>query len=318
MNKDQSSSLPDHITIMYGGISGEREVSLVSGRAVHDGLKEVGIQTQLLDIQSTDWRLDDSTEFVFLALHGSYGEDGQVQQKLESLDIPFSGSDSASSKLAFNKFLSKEKFRKVGVPTPKAMVLETSVAFDQLSIELPLVIKPVQDGSSLGLEFVHSENEFLPALTRCLQVSNQVLVEEFVNGRELTVGILNGQSLPVIEIIPSDGGYNYKNKYTQGGARHICPATLDDATQSFISETALKAFTCLGCTHYGRVDIMLTQDQLPQVLEVNTLPGLTELSLFPEAAEVAGYSFPQLCKEMIRLSWDSHLSKNNVHLQQHG
>lgn len=294
---------PDFIEVVYGGFSGEREVSLKSGAVIAESLEKAGYNAELTDIQSPIWNPNPSADFVFIGLHGSYGEDGQIQSKLENLGIPFSGSNSEASHLAFNKDLSKKVFNKAGLDTPKGATFSSAEEASGLNIPTPLVVKPVSDGSSLGLEFVDDLTQLKPAVQSCLLISEKVLVEQRILGRELTVGIFGEQTLPVIEIRPNEGGYNYKNKYTAGGAVHLCPAELTPEEHEKVTRLAMQAFESLGCSHYGRVDVMLDQDSNPFVLEVNTLPGMTEFSLLPEAALETGIDLPELCSRIVEMSW---------------
>ncbi|MCD8535632.1 MAG: D-alanine--D-alanine ligase [Verrucomicrobia bacterium] len=297
-------SSPFHnILVLCGGWSGEREVSLRSGAAVAEGLKSSGFHVQLMDILSPDWIIPDGMDVIFLALHGGYGEDGSIQQVLERQAIPFTGSGSAASRIAFDKNISKEYFAAHGIDVPSGLVLDAYQDNLPDGLSYPVILKPVADGSSLGLEFVDDSSQWSSALKCCLNSYSRVLVEEKISGREFTVGILDGQTLPLIEIIPQVGGYNYTNKYTQGGARHICPANVTPDMQTAIAQAGLRAFQSIGCRHYGRVDVLFQESRGPVVLEVNTLPGMTELSLFPEAAGVAGIPFPDLCRRMAELAW---------------
>ena len=293
------------VAVLYGGFSGEREVSIRSGEAVARGLKEAGISACLVDIVDDSWQWPDKANMAFLALHGRYGEDGTIQARLESLGIPYTGSDSKSSALAFDKSLARKVFSQAALPVARGCVLshpESSLPDD---MKFPVVIKPVADGSSLGLEFVDGPDEWPQSLKRSLSSGTSELVEERIFGREFTVGIFDDKTLPVIEIKAAAGGYNYTNKYTKGGSTHICPAELDENLTNLVSDLALQAFRALNCRHYGRVDVMCTDEGDPYILEVNTLPGMTELSLFPEAAGVSGVPFHELVSRMVYLAIES-------------
>lgn len=303
---------PKLIEVVYGGFSGEREVSLKSGVVIAESLEKAGYCVELTDIQSPVWNPKPGVEFVFIGLHGAYGEDGKIQSKMDDLGISYSGSSSRSSHLAFNKYLSKEVFIKSGLSTPNGVTVSGIEQTRQTNFSTPLVVKPVSDGSSLGLEFVDHAEQLESAVQNCMRVTDQVLIEERIYGRELTVGILGDETLPIIEIRPQEGGYNYKNKYTAGGAEHICPAELTGKEQNKVIQLAMAAFRSLGCSHYGRVDIMLDRDSNPFVLEVNTLPGMTEFSLLPEAAQEVGITLPELCSQIVELSWKESSEKLNA------
>ncbi len=289
------------ITLMLGGPSAEREVSLRSGAAVAASLRRSGHTVLELDPEPGRWTLPTGTEVVFLALHGTYGEDGQVQSELDSLGIPYTGCDVESSRLAFDKDFTKRACAAAGVPLARSVVVETCSEFPA-TLSLPVVIKPTRQGSSVGLHFVDRFEDFPAALTEALKFDSRVLVEERVVGRETTVGILDGKALPVVEVRPKDGHYDYRNKYTRGATEYFCPAEFSPAVTSAIQDAALKAFHAVGGRDYARVDIMVRPDGSPVVLEVNTLPGMTETSLLPKAAAAQGLSYDELCQSMVSLA----------------
>jgi len=250
-----------NITVMLGGPGAEREVSLRSGAAVAAALRSLGHTVNELDPRTPDWILPPQTQVVFLALHGTYGEDGTVQRQLDRLGEPFP-----------EQFLS------------------------------PLVVKPSRQGSSVGLQFVESVEDWPGALAEALKFDSEVLAEEKIIGRETTVGILGGEVLPVVEVRPKAGGYDYTNKYTPGNTEYFCPAEFDAATTQRIQAAALGAFHAIGGRDYARVDVMVRADGSPVVLEVNTLPGMTETSLLPKAAAAAGMTYAELCQRMTDLA----------------
>lgn len=298
-----ASSKPHwNLTVMLGGPSAEREVSLRSGAAVAKALRAAGHQVTELDPQDEHWTLPAGTQAVFLALHGTYGEDGGVQRRLEGLGVPYTGCDAEASHLAFDKALAKERFRAAGVRTPRGMVLDASARAWPAGWHPPVVLKPVRQGSSVGLRFVDREEDFLPALAEALQHDTHVLMEERILGREATVGILEGRALPLVEVVPGDGGFTYQNKYTKGASQYFCPARFDESQTPRLQAAGLAAFRAIGGRDYARVDVMLTPAGEPVVLEVNTLPGMTETSLLPKAAAAAGFSFANLCERMIELA----------------
>lgn len=292
---------PRQICLFLGGPSAEREVSLRSGHAVAGALRSLGHRVTELD-PSGAWRLPSGTEVVFLALHGTYGEDGTVQRELDQLGVPYTGCDAASSRCAFDKVLTKERLLATGVPTAPFLVTRQPDLPWPADWTPPVILKPVRQGSSVGLQFVNRIEDWPAALRACLAHDAEALVEERIVGREVTVGILADQPLPVVEVRPHGGSYDYRSKYTSGATEYLCPAPFDAAVTRDLQSAALGAFRAVGCRDYARVDIMVRPSNEPVVLEVNTLPGMTETSLLPKAAAAAGLDFPSLCQRMIDLA----------------
>jgi len=295
---------PLYIAVLGGGPSAEREVSLRSSAAVAKALSSLGHQVVELDPHpgKLGEQLPAGTDVVFLALHGTYGEDGTVQAELESLNVPYTGCGILASRLAFDKAATKEQCLKNGVPTARSQVLDHHHSDWPEGWLPPVVLKPVRQGSSVGLQFVDRPQDFPKALAEALQYDHEVLMEERLFGREVTVGILDGQALPLVEVRPKRGSYDYQNKYTSGATDYFCPADFDSASTFRIQQTALEAFRSIQGRDYGRVDIIVRPDGLPVVLEVNTLPGMTETSLLPKAAAAADIPFAQLCERMVALA----------------
>lgn len=291
-----------NITIMLGGPSAEREVSLASGAAVVKALRSLGHEVRELDPRTPDWALPEKTDAVFLALHGTYGEDGTVQQQLDALGVPYTGCGTEASRISFDKVLTKQLCLKAGVPTAKFVTVNSPAALFPRELMLPLVVKPVRQGSSVGLQFVEREEDWAPALAEAFKFDSEPLVEERIVGRETTVGILEGKPLPVVEVRPKQGAYDYRNKYTSGRTEYFCPADFDAVTTQRIQDAALGAFEVVKGRDYARVDVMVRPDGSPVVLEVNTLPGMTETSLLPKAAAAAGIDFASLCNRMVELA----------------
>jgi D-alanine-D-alanine ligase len=291
-----------NITVMLGGPSAEREVSLRTGAAVAKALRSLGHEVSELDPKTPDWILPPKTDVVFLALHGTYGEDGTVQRQLDFLSVPYTGCDAEASRIAFDKVLTKQKCIAAGVPTAKFFTVDSPAALLPEDFLLPLVAKPSRQGSSVGLQFVDRTADWPKALAEALKFDSEVLVEEKIIGRETTVGILGGQVLPVVEVRPKAGSYDYQNKYTAGATEYFCPADFDATTTQRIQDAALSAFAAIGGRDYARVDVMVRADGSPVVLEVNTLPGMTETSLLPKAAAAAGMSYAELCQRMVDLA----------------
>jgi D-alanine-D-alanine ligase len=291
-----------HITVMLGGPGEEREVSLRSGAAVARALQSLGYTVSTLDPLHGDWMLPPETELVFLALHGAYGEDGTVQKQLDALGVAYTGCGAEASHVGFDKTLTKRAFLAAGVPTPRFTVVSSAAAPWPAGWQPPVVLKPACQGSSVGLQFVESIERWPAALAESRRHGAEILVEEKICGRETTVGILAGEPLPVVEICPKSGVYDYRTKYTGGASDYYCPARVDAAVTARIQEAGLAAFQAIGGRDYARVDVIVRPDGQPVVLEVNTLPGMTETSLLPKAAAAAGLDFAGLCQRMVELA----------------
>jgi D-alanine-D-alanine ligase len=296
-----------NITVMLGGPSAEREVSLRSGAAVARALRSLGHDVTEVDPKDGQFDLPPKTDVVFLALHGTYGEDGTVQRRLDELDALYTGCDAEASRIAFDKVLTKQRCVEAKVPTAKFLVLNSEKAPLPKGWQPPLVVKPVRQGSSVGLQFVERIEDWQKALAEALKFDSEVLVEEKIVGRETTVGILGGEPLPIVEVRPKAGSYDYKNKYTAGRTEYFCPADFDSATAKRIQAAALGAFQAIGGRDYARVDVMVRASDEPVVLEVNTLPGMTETSLLPKAAATSGLNYAQLCQRMLELALERKL-----------
>ncbi|MBM4148078.1 MAG: D-alanine--D-alanine ligase [Lentisphaerae bacterium] len=282
-----------------GGPSSEREVSLRSGAAITRGLCEAGYDAVAVEIAGRSFELPGGTEAVFIALHGEFGEDGEVQAILDGMSVPYTGSGSDASRRAMDKIVSKELFVAAGIPTPEHIIVRGDGA---LPMKPPLVVKPPRQGSSIGCTRVFAESDWERALGEARAYDEEVLVERFIPGREITVGIVGEEALPAIEIVAPDDNYDYSAKYTRGGSRHLCPAPLDPDAAALCARTALDSSRALGCRGMGRVDIRLSENGTPYVLEMNTIPGFTETSLLPEAAASAGIGFGDLCERILELA----------------
>ena len=295
-------SSPLHITVMLGGASAEREVSLRSGTAVARALRSLGHQVEELDPRDPNWALPPRTDVVFLALHGTFGEDGTVQKQLDDLGVVYTGCDAESSRIAFDKVLTKQACLEAGVPTARFLTVADARVPFPAGFAPPLVAKPCRQGSSVGLQFIEQLADWPGALAESLKYDTEVLVEEKIVGRETTVGILDGAALPLVEVRPRAGPLDYRNKYTAGATEYFCPADFNAATTRQIQAAALGAFKAVGGRDYARVDVMVRADGSPVVLEVNTLPGMTETSLLPKAAAVVGLDYAGLCQRMVDLA----------------
>ena len=291
---------PLHITVLRGGPSAEREVSMRSGDAVARALRTLGHRVDEVDPLPGAPAIPAGTDVVFLALHGTYGEDGTVQSELEELGVPYTGCGVRASLFAFDKILTKRRCLRAGIPTARfERFIDAGAAWPD-GWQPPVVLKPARQGSSVGLRFVDRVEDFPAALAFSLSHGGEVLMEERIVGRETTVGILDGSALPVVEVRPRSGTYDYANKYTAGRTEYFCPAEFPAEVTQAVQAAALGAFHAIGGRDYARVDVMVRPDGSPVVLEVNTLPGMTETSLLPKAAAAAGIGFPELCGRMVR------------------
>ncbi len=301
----KTEDLPKKIAVLMGGPGSERDVSLATGRGVSKALRSLGADVVDVDVRDEDFQLPKDVDLAFLTIHGTFGEDGTLQKILEDRGVSYTGEGVEASRSAFDKFLTKEKFRAHNVVTPEWEVIEVG---RRPKIPVPLVVKPPCQGSTVGVVIVKNESEFDSAIKEAGKYDRKLLVEKFVSGRELTIGILGDQALPILEIIPKGGFYDFTNKYpflnpqAGGGAEHVCPARIDEKKTAEIQELALRAFRALGLRVYGRVDVILSDSGEPFVLEVNTIPGMTEASLLPEAAAAAGIGYVDLCARIIALS----------------
>ncbi len=286
---------------MLGGPSSEREVSLRTGAAVAKALRSLGHTVHELDPQ-TPWQLPAGTDVVFLALHGTYGEDGTVQEELEKLGVPYTGCGPEASRIAFDKVATKKRCLAAGVPTARFVVFDKPGSPWPAGWHPPVVLKPVRQGSSVGLQMVDNVSDWDKSLAESFRYDTEVLMEEKIIGREATVGILDDKPLPVAEVRVKQGFFDYKNKYTPGAADHFCPAPFDPPLTARIQQAALGAFHAVGGRDYSRVDVMVRANGDLFVLEVNTLPGMTETSILPEAAAAGGYTYAQLCQKMLELA----------------
>jgi D-alanine-D-alanine ligase len=306
------SAVPKKIAVLMGGPGSERDVSMATGQGVAKALRSLGAEVAEVDVKGADFQLPADVELAFIALHGTFGEDGQVQQILEDRGIAYTGEGVRESELAFNKIRSKEAFQEHDVPTPYWQII---LAGQRPTIPIPFVIKAPRQGSTVGVHIIRNEREIDAAISDASTYDRELLVEKFCAGRELTIGILGDQALPIIEIIPKGGFYDFTNKYpflnpgAGGAAEHVCPAKISDEQTRAIQELALRAHRALGLEVYSRVDVMLPENGEASVLEVNTIPGMTEASLLPEAAGVAGISYPELCARIIELSAKRHRPK---------
>ena len=288
-----------HVAVLYGGSSAEREVSLESGKAASRGLREAGYDVAELDVKGPDFELPEGAEAVFIALHGAFGEDGSIQAIFEERRIPYTGAGVAASRMAFDKKLSKEIFVAGGIPTPPYEILHHP---GDRTLRLPVVVKPLRQGSSIGVAQVFDESDWWDACRNALAGDGEVLVESYIAGAELTVGLVDATVLPVLEIRAPRGYYDYHAKYTQGASDYLVPAPLSPSQTATCRDIARRAFEALACRGMARVDFRMDDRGELYVLEVNTIPGLTETSLLPKAAQAVGIDFPELCDRIMSLA----------------
>jgi D-alanine-D-alanine ligase len=312
----------EKIAVLMGGQSLEREVSLMSGRRVCDALEAAGHKVLPLDVTAdlVSTLRSERPDVVYIALHGKYGEDGTVQELLEFLGIPYTGPGVVASAIAWDKALCKRLFVREGVPTP-AWVTFTADAFKQMgaatALDLvpaavggfPVAVKPAKQGSALGLSKVENADGLAEALLTALSYGDTAIVEQWVDGRELAVSVLDGPDgprvLPPVEMVPKSGLFDFSAMYTAGETDYYVPARLSEAEMAAVTELAARVHTLLGCEHVSRVDMVLSADGVPVVLEVNTSPGMTETSLLPMAAAAVGIDFQELVEHLVRSTLDA-------------
>ncbi|MDD2866289.1 MAG: D-alanine--D-alanine ligase [Candidatus Omnitrophota bacterium] len=298
------------IGVMMGGCSSEREISLKSGRAVVGALQEGGFDVIALDVTSETQeevrRLirENMVDVVFVAMHGGFGEDGRLQDILEKIPVRYTGPGTRASRMAMDKIVSRRCFAQAGLHVPRSVVAKKGRRYPFMTrwLRAPFVVKPSAQGSSIGISFVADRRDLPRAITEAHRYGEDVLVEEFIRGRELTVAIVNDRPLPVVEIRPKRGFFDFEAKYHKGLTDYIVPAPLDSSLAARIQADALKAYRVLGCRHLSRVDVILKDEKTPYILEVNTIPGMTETSLLPKAAAAAGMNFVQLCRSLVEMA----------------
>jgi len=294
------------VAVLLGGPSAEREISLLSGNAVLKALRERGVDAHPFDPAERNLPelVQDGYARVFIALHGRFGEDGTVQGALETLHIPYTGSGVMASALAMDKWRTKLVWLASGIPTPRYRVVTETTDWMQVVAELglPLIVKPAREGSTIGISKVATvdHDELAIAYRAAAEHDDLVIVEEFVAGVELTVGVLGDRALPLIRIEAPQGNYDYHNKYFSDETKYFCPCGFDADVESAIQAQSMDAFRIVGCTGWGRLDLILRPDGDWTFLEVNTSPGMTGHSLVPMAARQAGMDFPELCVQILR------------------
>ena len=296
------------IGVLMGGLSSEREVSLASGNAILEALKGKGYDAVAVDVgRDVGEQLRKSgVEVAFNGLHGKFGEDGAIQGLLEILGIPATGSGILASAMGMNKIISKTVFKAYGLHVGPFMVVSAGdkepLTTAQMELGFPLVVKPSSEGSSVGVSVVNTGDELAPAVKLAFSYDREVLIEKYIRGMEVQVGVLGERALGAIEIVPKDVFYSYKAKYEQGMSEHFFPARVPEAVYKRTLDAGLAAHRALGCRGYSRVDFIIDAAGDPYILEVNTLPGMTATSLLPDIARGVGMSFPDLVEEILRLA----------------
>ena len=298
------------LAVLYGGDSAEREVSLNSGKAVAEGLRQAGFEVELIDTKG--FCLTDLTkrniDRVFIALHGRGGEDGCVQGALQYMGIPYTGSDVLGSALSMDKIRSKQVFQAQGLPTAPYAIVDKNDYEEGQAVKIlnklgdMVMVKPANEGSSIGMAKAQTANELHKALTAAFEYDDEILVEAWITGPEYTVAILGDEALPAIHMETPREFYDYEAKYQSTTTQYHCPAGLSDEDESALRVLALKAFKATGAKGWGRVDIMRNNENQWQLLEVNTVPGMTETSLVPKSAKVHGINFSELVTKIVEMS----------------
>ena len=292
------------VAVLMGGPSAEREISLISGKAVLGALRSKGVDAHAFDPAERelfDLKREGFAR-VFIALHGRFGEDGTVQGALEVMRMPYTGSGVMASALAMDKWRTKLVWDASGVPTPRFAMVKESTAWDKVLdlLGLPLIVKPAREGSTIGLTKVLSPADLVPAYRLAAKFDDLVIAEEFIAGKELTASVLGDTALPLVRIEAPEGNYDYQNKYFTDDVKYYCPAGVRPEVEDEIRAVTLKSFRVLGCRGWGRADVMLRPDGSYSFLEMNTSPGMTGHSLVPIAAKAAGIGYPELCLAILQ------------------
>jgi len=304
------------IAVLMGGMSSEREISLKTGTAIQGALQRRGYGAMALDADRNiaENLKAQNIDIAFIALHGAFGEDGTVQGLLELLGIAYTGSSVLASAVSINKVATKKMLAYHGLPTPSFQVVhagnsDARSAADAITMQPPFVVKPPEEGSTIGISIVMEQAGVAEAVSRAVQYDCELLIEEFIKGRELTAAVLNGQPLPLVEIVAKDGFYDFEAKYhSQGTTRYIVAPEIGDGLTRQIQQLAVETYTVLGCSGAARVDFLLASAGRPYILEINTIPGMTETSLLPKAAGHAGIDFDSLVE---RILWSARLHKRS-------
>lgn len=297
------------VALLAGGTSGERDISLASGEGARDALEEAGFNVTVLDPsirEDIEQLVEGSFDVAFLCLHGKMGEDGTIQGFLDTIGIPYTGSGVLASALSMDKSKAKLFYQSVGIPTPQSMTVVKGSEYDLDEIiehvGLPCVVKPATEGSALGV-FIVEDNTYLEnAIQQAFEIGEELLVERYVKGTEVTVAVLGNSdpfALPIIEIVPINDFYDFESKYAPGGSKHVCPAPLEEKLAGTVRDYATRAHKVLGCRGVSRSDFIIDEQGTPWILETNTIPGMTATSLLPDAGRALGIPFSELCTKLV-------------------
>lgn len=294
------------VAVLMGGIAAEREVSLRSGAEVLQALKSEGVNAFGYDVTSVEQLVEIAQEYdrAFIALHGRWGEDGGVQAVLDALGLPYTGSGMTASALAMDKLRTKWLWKGVGLPTPAFKVISPSQSLNIADFDLafPVIVKPSHEGSSIGMRKVDTLDELQEAVTFAQQYDSEILIEQWITGREYTCAVVDGKALPMIQLKTDHDFYDFDAKYQSTTTEYLCPCGLEDSQEKAIQNLVLQAFDTVGARHWGRVDLMLDEQNQPWLIEINTVPGMTDHSLVPMAAKAVDLSFSKLVLKLISLT----------------
>ncbi len=297
------------VAVLMGGKAAEREVSLRSGQAVTQALLDAGVDAYSEDVSQIDelQRIAKEYDRAFIALHGRWGEDGVVQAVLDDLGLPYTGSGMQASAIAMDKLRTKWLWMGAGLPTPGFVWVSEYMPLDIDAFDLPfpVIVKPCREGSSIGMRKVDNKEALQEAVAFAQQYDSEVLIEQWITGREYTCGVLNGRALPLIQLVTSHDFYDFDAKYKSNDTQYICPCGLEAELEAEIQQLALQAFNVVGSEGWGRIDIMLDESEQPWLIELNSVPGMTDHSLVPMAAKVAGSSFQELVLEILQTTLES-------------
>lgn len=294
------------IGVLMGGPSAERDVSMRSGRAITEALLSKGYNAVPMEIwlPTRDELKSADIDVAFIALHGTFGEDGQIQAILEELKILYTGSKVKASQFGMDKIVSRKLFKKAKLNVPEYYVVENGTR-PKIKFTMPIVVKPAAQGSSVGISIIDNVEELDSAIKEAFKFGEETLLERFIHGSELTVGMLDDKPLPVVQVVPKRRYYDEVAKYTAGMTEYLCPAPITEAEALLAQDAAARAHKAIGCRSFSRVDMILSGDKAV-ILEVNTIPGMTQLSLLPKAAKAAGIDFPELCERMLESAFNNN------------
>ena len=295
------------VLVLMGGWSNERKISLISGNCVYNSLVDSGVDVHKLKLDKTniDKIKEINPDRVFIVLHGKGGEDGEIQLYLDNLLIPYTGSNSSSSEICMNKRIAKSILLNNKLQTPKYKKIDNSIdiKYIEKNFSYPFVVKPSSEGSSIGVFIVNNQVDYYEAVEKNKNISKDFIVEQYVDGKEYTVGILDDVALPSIMLEPPGQFYDYDAKYNSSEMKYICPSGLDEQIEKKIQQISYECFKTLGCSGWGRVDIIIAKDNTPWIIEINTVPGMTEHSLLPMAAKEKGINFDELVLKILNTSF---------------